>query len=155
MTSKSVTVSRRVAASPERVWHVVTDVPSAATVLSDVRRVEMLSQPPYGVGTRWRETRVMFGREATEELYVTAADAPRNTVIEAESGGTHYTTTFTIEPDGEGSTLAMEFAGEPVNASVWQGLLWKAFGQLGLKAVSKAMRRDLDNLAAVAEQRDL
>ncbi|GAB3530424.1 SRPBCC family protein [Arthrobacter monumenti] len=152
MTSQSITLSRPVAAAPERVWRVLTDIPGAAGTLSGVDRIELLSQPPYGVGTRWRETRTMFGKKATEEMWVTAADAPNSTVVEAESAGTHYTTTFTVVPDGPGSLLSLEFAGRPVSESRWQSILWKVFGRLGLRAASKAMRVDLDDIAAAAEK---
>lgn len=152
MTSHSITLSRRVTASPERVWRVLTDIPAAADTLSGVGRVEMLSEQPYGVGTRWRETRTMFGKAATEELWVTAADAPRSTVVEAESAGIHYTSRFTVVPEGMGSLLSMEFAGEVLSDSGWQRFLWKAFGKVGLRAVSKTMRVDLDDIAAAAEK---
>nr|WP_026535977.1 SRPBCC family protein [Arthrobacter sp. H14] len=140
------------AATPAQVWRVLTDNPGAADTLSGVDRVEVLSQPPYGVGTRWRETRTLFGKKATEEMWVTAADAPNSTVVEAESAGTHYTTTFTVVPDGPGGLLSLVFAGELVSDSRWQGFVWKVFGKLGLRAASKAMRVDLDDIAAAAEK---
>lgn len=152
MTSDSIDLSRHVAAAPEQVWRVLSDIPGAAGTLSGVNRVEMLSEPPYGVGTRWRETRTMFGKQATEEMWVTAADAPHRTVVEAESAGTHYTTTFTVQPSGQGSLLKLEFAGKLVSESRLQVILWKAFGRIGLRAAAKAMRVDLDDIAAAAEK---
>ncbi len=152
MTSDSIALSRHVAAEPEQVWRVLTDIPGAAGTLRGVDSVEMLSEPPYGVGTRWRETRTMFGKKTTEEMWVAAADAPHSTVVEAESAGTHYTTTFTVEPSGQGSLLKLEFAGKLVSESRWQRILWKAFGRIGLRAASKTMRVDLDDTAAAAEK---
>ncbi|WP_460464092.1 SRPBCC family protein [Arthrobacter pigmenti] len=152
MTSHSISLSRHIAASVEQVWKVVTDIPRAADTLSGVTRVEMFTEPPYGVGTRWRETRTMFGKQATEEMWVTAVNPPRSTVVEAESAGTHYTTSFTIEPEGQGSTLTLIFAGEMVSDSRWKKLLWKAFGKIGVRASSKAMTTDLADIAAAAEK---
>lgn len=152
MTRHSITLSRAVATSPERVWRVLTDIPGAADTLSGVDSVEMLSEPPYGVGTRWRETRTMFGKKATEELWVTAMDAPRSTAIETEFSGTHYTTTFTVVSEGEGSILSMQFGGEMVSDSGWQRFLWKAFGKAWMRAAAKTMRVDLDDIAAKAEK---
>lgn len=152
MTRHSIVLSRPVAATPERVWNILTDIPRAADTLRGVDDIEMLTEPPYVVGTRWRETRTMFDKKATEELWVTTADAPHRTVVEAESSGTHYTTTFTVVPDGAGSILGMEFAGELVSGSAWHRFLWKAFGKAGLRAVSKTMRADLDDTATAAEQ---
>lgn len=77
MTSHSITLSRTVNASPEQVWCVFTYIPAAADTLSGVEGIEMLSEPPYGVGTRWRETRTMFGKKATEEMWVTGAEGSK------------------------------------------------------------------------------
>jgi carbon monoxide dehydrogenase subunit G len=152
MPGHSITLSRHVDATPDAVWSILTDVPSAASNLSGVTSVEALSDGPYRVGTRWRETRTMFGRQASEEMWVTEVDAPRSTVVEAESAGTHYTTTFTVTPESGGCSLAVRFAGESVSPSRVQKIVWKVLGRFGLRAASKAMRTDLDDIAKAAER---
>lgn len=152
MTSPSIHLSRHVGATPEAVWGVLSDVRNAARTLSGVERVEVLSEGPYGVGTRWRETRTMMGKSVTEEMWVTGADAPRSSVIEAESAGTHYTTTFTITPEPGGSQLAMRFTAEMMSPSRLRRILWKVLGPIGIRASAKAMRTDLDDIAMAAEE---
>src|SRR5690606_20498281 len=56
-----VTLSRRVAAPPEAVWEVLTDLDQAARRLTQVTDLHVISDGPYAVGTRWRETRRMMG----------------------------------------------------------------------------------------------
>lgn len=46
----------------------------------------------------------------------------------------------------------MVFEGTMISNSGWQKLLWKAFGGMGLRAFSKAMETDLDDIAAAAEK---
>ena len=152
MTSQSIVLTRSVNAAPTSVWSVLTDIENAAATLSGVDSVEVLGSGPYAVGTRWRETRTMFGKKATEEMEVTAVAAPHRTVVEAESSGAHYTTVFTVEPEGDGSRLSMEFSGRPATDSPWQRLIWKTVGRLGLSAAAKAMRVDLDDIARAAER---
>jgi carbon monoxide dehydrogenase subunit G len=152
MTSQSIVLSRSVNAPPEKVWAVIVDIENAATTLSGVDEVEVLGSGPYAVGTRWRETRTMFGTKATEEMWVTAVDAPHRTVVEAESAGAHYTTVFTIEPVGAGSRLNMEFSGGPVKDSRWHALIWRTVGKFGMSAAAKTMRSDLDDIARAAER---
>ena len=83
-------LDRAIAAPPERVWAVITDLGGAADVMSGIDSVERLDDGAgFGVGTRWRETRTLFGRQATEILEVTAVDAGRSYTVEAESRGTH------------------------------------------------------------------
>jgi hypothetical protein len=63
-------ISRRISAPTERIWSVITDLDAAPDQLSGVESIERISGPEFGVGTRWRETRRMFGKEAVEELEV-------------------------------------------------------------------------------------
>jgi hypothetical protein len=89
---------------------VLTDVAHADQTLSGVEHVELITEGPYRVGTRWRETRRMFGKEATEQMQVTVAEAPTRTVIEADSSGVHNVTEFTLTLSSADATrLAMSF----------------------------------------------
>lgn len=148
-----VTVARRVAAPPSAVWDVVTDLGAAADTLRGVTRVEVLTDGPYAVGTRWRETRRMLGKEATEEMWVTAVEPVHRTVVEAESHGTHYTSTFTLAPAGTGTHLEMRFAARAVRPSRVQRVLWALGGKVGLRATRKALEEDLRDIAAAAGRR--
>ncbi|GAA2640274.1 hypothetical protein GCM10010307_40310 [Streptomyces vastus] len=74
MTGRSVVVERRIAAGQRRVWEALTDLGGMDRVLSSVSKVEILTDGTFDVGTRWRETRRMFGRDATEEMWVTASE---------------------------------------------------------------------------------
>jgi len=151
MPGHQIEITRDVAASPEAVWTVLTDVHHAAETLTSVTRVEVLTDGPYAVGTRWRETRTMFGKEATEELWVTEVEAPRRTTVEGDSSGVHYVTVFTLSPLPTGTRLAMVFSGEQENPSMLHKAAWVLFGRMGLKASAKMMTRDLEDIAARAE----
>ena len=64
----SFTLSRHVETPVDRVFEVFSDIPRSHEMVDQIVRIEMLTDGPVGVGTRWRETRMMFKREATEEL---------------------------------------------------------------------------------------
>jgi phenylpropionate dioxygenase-like ring-hydroxylating dioxygenase large terminal subunit len=64
-------------------------------------------------GTRWRETRVMFGREATETLEITEWRPPREYVVSADSHGCRYRSVIRVRPQGPGTVIEFEFGGEP------------------------------------------
>jgi hypothetical protein len=134
----------------ERVCEVLTDVAHADQTLSGV---ELITEGPYRVGTRWRETRRMFGKEATEQMQVTVAEAPTRTVIEADSSGVHYVTEFTLTPSSADATrLAMSFTTVQGQANLLHKALWRLFGRLGAKASEKVMAKDLQDIAAQAER---
>ncbi|MFD7615270.1 SRPBCC family protein [Streptomyces sp. NPDC059828] len=152
MTTKSVAVEHRIAASAVRVWEAMTDLRDMARVLSGVEKVEVLTDGPFRVGTRWRETRRMLGKEATEEMYVTASEPPGRYVVEADSQGTHYVSEFTLQPLGPETTVVrMTFSAVPPGGAM--GLLAKVLGGLGARAVRKAIARDLADIAAEVEGR--
>lgn len=150
MTSHSIALLIRIPASPERVWRVVSNVEDAAETRSGVSAIEILSEPPYAVDTRWRETRRMFGTQAIAEKWVVEVEPLRRTVIAAESSGTPYTTTFTLEPDGEGTLLGLEFAAENLTGARWFTLLWRLFGIGGMRSARHSLQRDLDDIAAAS-----
>lgn len=145
-----IVVSREVAASPAQVWEIVTDLDGSPAVLSAVERVERLDdQPGFAVGTRWRETRTMFGRQATEEMEVTEVDAPRRYTVVAANGSTTYTSRITVEPLGsDRCQLSMTFAGR--SSGLAGRLLAATLGRLFAGATRRALRRDLDDIAAHA-----
>jgi carbon monoxide dehydrogenase subunit G len=152
-TTHRAQVERTVQAHPQRVWDVLTDVAHADETLSGVTHVELLTEGPYGVGTRWRETRRMFGKETTEEMHVTAAEAPTRTVIEAGSRGVHYVTEFAVAPsDGDVTRLTMSFTAVQAAANPVQRTLGRLFGRLGAKAFEKVMAKDVEDIAARAER---
>lgn len=150
MSSSSVTVSRTVAAPVETVWDVATDLEAMPGTMSAIARVEVLAGgDPFDVGTRWRETRVMMRREATEEMAVTHAARPTAYTVEADNHGVHYVSTFTFTPLGADRTeVTLTFSGEPTKP---QNPLARAMGRLGLRMVRKELEKDLTDLGAAAE----
>ena len=153
MTGHRIELQRTVQAPVERVWDVLTDVAHADQILSGVTKVEPITEEPYRVGTRWRETRRMFGRDATEQVHVTVAEPPTRTVVEADSGGVHYVTEFTLARSaGDATRLAMSFTAVQAHANPVQKALWRLFGRLGAKATEKVMAKDLKDIAAGAER---
>ncbi|MFF6783030.1 SRPBCC family protein [Streptomyces sp. NPDC012510] len=152
MTSRSVVVERRVAASQGRVWEALTDLGGMERMIGGVTRVEVLTDGVFGVGTRWRETRRMFGKEATEEMWVTVSEPPERYVVEAESHGSRYVSQWVLRADGPAATtIVMTFSAEPTGGVA--GLLAKLMGSVGARAVRKAVAKDLDDVAAWVEGR--
>jgi uncharacterized protein YndB with AHSA1/START domain len=104
----ALTFTTEFAAPRERVFAAFTDLEHAAENVAAIVRVEVLTDGPVGRGTRFRETRVMFRREATEELEITAFDPPQSYTVEADSCGTHWRTTFQFSQiDAETKARAM------------------------------------------------
>lgn len=146
----TVSVRRNVQASPARVWSLATDIDRWPETMSGIEGVEVLAQPDFGVGTRWRETRTLMGRQATEEMWVTALDEGRSYTVESDSHGAHYVSVFTFRPDDGGTDIELSFTGQP--SSGVAKVLATVTGPLARRSVTKALQQDLDDLAAAAER---
>lgn len=143
------TVSRMIRAPIERVWDVFTDIPASAERLSGLQRVEVLTPQEFGHGFRWRETRRMWGQEATEEMWVTRLDEQRFYEVAAASHGAQYLSRFDFVEVPEGVRVDMVFSAEPESTVAKAAALLT--GWLASGSVRKMLQKDLDDLAAVCE----
>lgn len=146
-----VTASKHVDAAPEAVWAVMTNLEGFADAISGIESVERLDDGSgFQVGTKWRETRTMFGRTATEVMWVTEFDPGHRYVVEANSHGAEYRTKQSVAPaDGGGSLLTMAFSGKAV--STMAKVMSATVGKLFENATRKAFEKDLADVAAAAE----
>ncbi|MFE9574893.1 SRPBCC family protein [Nocardia sp. NPDC006044] len=146
-----ITVTREIAVPPERVWSVITDLDRTDEVIRGITKLERVgSGTGFEVGTSWRETRVMLGKSATETMTVTAIVPGQSYTTEADSHGTHYRSIFTVTAKGDNTLLALGFEGVPEGKV---GRVAAFLGKLFEGPTRRMLRRDLDDIAAAAEQR--
>ncbi len=145
-----VTIREQIAAPPEQVFAVASDFANVPKAIKGIVRVEMLTSGPVGVGTRFRETRKMFGKEASEEMTVAELEPPRRYVLVAESHGSRYRSELCFEPAGAGTEVVMNFRGEPLTffAKV-MSVLMKPM----MKSIAKLCAQDLADLKQSIEGR--
>lgn len=147
-----LTVSREIAAPVARVWSVITDLDATTATLSGVIAVERTAGEGYEVGTAWRETRVVFGRQATEEMVVAEVEAPRRTVVRSEARGARYATEFVLSELGPARTgLTVTFSGEQTGGGLLGRIAEFVLGPVGRTVSRRMLTQDLIDIAAVAE----
>lgn len=143
-----VTVRRLVEADPEITFRVFADIPNATSMIAGIENIEMLTDGPVGIGTRWRETRMMFGKAATEEMTVTAFDPPRSYTAAAENRGTHYHSRYDFEPAEGGTLVTLRFEAQPRSLAA---KLLSVVGILFIGQLRKMLAQDMADAAAHAE----
>ena len=117
--------------------------------VSAITATEILSDGPIAVGTVFRETRLMWGREASETMTIATLEPPHRYLFTAENHGTSYVTDHTIEasPDGN-SRLTVIFTGK---AKTVMAHLLMPLGLLLAGSLKKQLMADLQELKHVIE----
>jgi carbon monoxide dehydrogenase subunit G len=137
-------------APQKAVWEIVTDIGNAAGRITAIEKIEILERPKDKfVGLKWRETRTMFGKTATEVMWITKAKAPESYETRAESHGSIYTSRLSLSPKDGGTHLSMEFIGQPVALSA--KIMWGLMGFMFKGATRKALAKDLEDIKKAAE----
>ena len=134
----------------EQIWQVISDIENSADRITGIEKIEVLEKPPSGlVGLKWRETRTMFGQEATEVMWITAAQENAFYETRAESHGAIYQSRLQIDEQDGKNCLIMGFEGEP------QGFVAKVMsvitGPLFKGSTQKALQADLEDIKAAIE----
>lgn len=148
-------VSRHMNVPAEQAWLAITDIPNAAERISSITRIEMLSDGPVGVGTRWRETRRIMKKDATEEMEITEWIPPRSYVVEAGSCGCHYRTILTVTDEGEsGCTVEIAMHTKPVRfmAKILAPIMGLMFAGMCRKAFMKDLADTEASLLSASAQ---
>lgn len=124
----------------EIVFDAATDLNAWPDMIEDIVSVELLTTGPVGAGTVFRETRVMFGKEATEEMTFETFDRPSGYQLTARSCGCHYLTTTSFEPIPSGTRMVIDFRCRPEKLMAW---IMLPLGLLMKRMIRKCLEKDL------------
>lgn len=108
-------------------------------------RVEFLSENKSGIGARFRETRLMRGKEVSTELEVTEFVQDSHVRLVADSHGTVWDTLFEVSPNNGGTELTMT-----MDARAYR-LLPKILNPLMKGMVRRAIEQDMDMVKSFCE----
>jgi hypothetical protein len=145
-------LNEHINAPRDKVFAHASNFAGAPQFIKGIKKVEMLTNGPVGVGTRFKETRIMFNREATEVMEVVAFDPPKSYTLGGDSCGCRFSSTFTFTPNGTGTDVVMTFAFQPLT------FMAKVIGFLTrpmLKMCVKAMAKDLTDMKTAIESGSL
>jgi hypothetical protein len=148
----SFTLCKQIAAPPAAVFALFSDLEHAAGRIKAITKLELVTPGPVGVGTRFRETRKMFGKDCTEEMQITAFDPGHCYEVTAQSCGAEFRTLFHFEPEGTGTRVDAEFRSR---SRSWFAKLMVPLAWLMMGTMKKCIDQDLEDLRKVAETRDV
>jgi carbon monoxide dehydrogenase subunit G len=146
-----IAVEVTIKGSREKVWKVITDIENSHRTITGIEKVEILEKPANGlVGLKWQETRTLFGRTATEIMWITDVEENKSYKTRAESHGAIYITSLVLSEDGNETRLTMEFDSVPQTLSA--KLMAATVGRFFVKATKDALMQDLVDIKAAVEQ---
>ena len=137
--------------SKAAIWAAITNIENASETISGIENIEVLEKPANGiVGLKWAETRMLFGKPATVEKWITDAAVNEFYKTKAEDGGLVFLTTKSISEGSGGIMLTESHESKP------QGIVAKLISipmRLFFKGViKKAALQDLNDIKAAVEQ---
>lgn len=144
----TVLVSNEVKAPVAQVFGAFTDIESGAKHVSAIKGIEMLTAGPFGLGTRWRETREVLGRLDSAEMEVTSYEHNRAYTITHHKAGARIDARFTFEPTEAGTKVGIEFTldGHGLPPGLLTPVSWALEGK-----IRDALKQDLDDLKKALE----
>ena len=143
--SQTITIQAPVS----HVFDVFTDLSQAKEHISGIKELEIINgQENMKVGTKWKETRTMMGKDSTETMWVSELTQNTSYVVDAESHGTKYRSYFTFI-EKEGSTeVTWVFEGIP---QTLPAKLMSILGYLFSGSLKKMLAQDMNDLKIVCE----
>ena len=129
----------------EDVWRVITDFRNCSNYIQSIKSIEVIDEPTDTlIGFKWKETRVLFGKEATETMWITHCIENEYYQTRAESHGSVYLSKVAVERIGENTRLTMSFSSEPQTFFV--KLISLCMGFLIKGSMKKAIVKDLNDI---------
>ena len=141
-----LSVSRRIDAPVERVFETVADIGNYSKAIPDIVRAEIISEVKAGVGTRFRETRLMGGHETTTELEVTEFVENDHVRIVADTHGTVWDSRFSVGSTDGGTDLTLTMQARP------HTLAAKITATMAMAMIRKALEKDMDAVKSFCEE---
>lgn len=138
-----------IAASKSKVFEVFSDIQNLAKNVKAITKIELLSSGEIGVGSKFIETRVMFGKESSEIMEITQFVPNNNFREEAKSNGMHYISDWSFSEKDGYTTVTINFSGK---ATTVTGKIMNLIFSFMAGSMKKAFLTDMNDLKCVLEK---
>lgn len=98
-------LSEWIARPPKEVFDFITSSDNAPKVVQSVKNMVKLTEGPVRVGTRYRETRLMNGKEQSAELEVVAYEPNQKYAMKNVTEGIEIVYRYTFHPEADGTRV--------------------------------------------------
>jgi uncharacterized membrane protein len=137
--------NRTIDAPADRVFETVAHIENFQRAIPHITNVEFLTESHTGIGTRFRETRLMRGREVTTELEVTEYEPNQRVRLVSDAGGTVWDTMFTVRDNDGESVVSLLMDARPYKLTA------RVMNRVISRMIRKGIEGDLDGVKAYCE----
>lgn len=102
---KGFQFTEHISRPPREVFAVISDPRQATGFLDNITSSVKLTEGPIGVGTTFRETRVVHGKESSADLLITEHEPDSLVGVSTEAEGITVTYHYHLDPVGDGTRL--------------------------------------------------
>lgn len=146
-----VDVAVTINGSRAAVWAAIANIEKSPETIRGIQRIEVVEKPAKGlVGLKWKETRMLFGKPATVEKWITDAAENEFYKTRAESDGYIFLSTMSIAEGHDGITLTSSHVTKPqsivARLSTPMMFLFKGVAR-------KALLQDLNDIKSAVERK--
>jgi hypothetical protein len=137
--------------SAQAIWAAIADIENGAKIMRGIDSIEVLDKPASGlVGLKWRETRMLFGKPASADKWITDAVENQFYQTRAESDGFIFLSTMRISE--RNGALALTSVHDSQPQSVAAKIMSVPMGLLLKGVAKKALLQDLLDIKSAVEQ---
>ena len=140
------TATRSINAPLNLVFKTVSDINNFSKAIPGIINVEFLSEVKSGVGTRFRETRLMKGKETTTELEVTEFVENDRVRMVTDSQGAVWDSVFTVKTVNDKTNLTLVMDARP------HKFIQKMMIPMIKGMISKTLEKDMDAVKTYCEK---
>jgi len=129
----------------DRVFETISTPEHFKKAVPQIIDIEFLSDQHTGIGTKFKETRLMNKRAVSTVLEIVSQETNAHIRMVSKAGGTIWDSTFSTEAEANGVQLRLVMTALPQNflAKMTLGML--------KKMLEKALKRDLEAVKAYCE----
>lgn len=147
-----LSVSLEIEKPVEDVWKVITDFKNCSNYITSINKLEVIDEPEDTlIGFKWKETRMMFGKEAIETMWITDYAENEYYQTRAESHGSVYISRLSISQEDNHAKLTMSFTSEA--QTVFVKIISACMGFAFKGSMEKALLKDLNDIKTYLESK--
>ena len=146
-----ISVDTEITKPKEVIWSTITEIENCSNIISSIIDLQILNQPKDSlVGLKWKETRLMFGKESSEIMWITESVENEYYCTRAESHGSAYITKLSLSDIGNNTLLTISFTGE--TQTLFAKIASACMGVFIKNSMKKALLKDLEDIKKHVEQ---